>query len=445
MVTFMLIEFSVKNYRSFKEKQTFSMKASPYDKDTTADEENARRRQIGKLYLLPAAAIYGANSSGKSNLLSAMRIMRKIILTSVKMNSADRLPVDQFALDENSLEAPTEFEVLFYMEEKIYRYGFAYTRDEIRKEWLYEKLKVREQSLFIREGSTLTISKNFKEGEGKADMVSSNRLFLSLIDLLNGEISKKIINWFKHFNVISGSFNKNFRDYSIELLLKNDGKPRASKLFLKQMDLGFSELNPGEQDIDESIFPPNVPQKVKENFLKEHANEKMHFLESAHTFRRKDGTTSQKLFDTEEMESEGTLKILDLSGPIIDTLANGYTLVIDELDAQLHPLLTQRIIQIFNSQKGNPHNAQLIFATHDTNLLRNKILRRDQIWFVEKDKTDEFSRLKSLSDIEIYDKNDYRKVRRDRIFEKDYFDNLYGALPDVGEDFDLVEAMGNQG
>lgn len=179
--------------------------------------------------------------------------------------------------------------------------------------------------------------------------------------------------------------------------------------------------------------------------MKEHANEKMHFLESAHTFRRKDGTTSQKLFDTEEMESEGTLKILDLSGPIIDTLANGYTLVIDELDAQLHPLLTQRIIQIFNSQKSNPHNAQLIFATHDTNLLRNKILRRDQIWFVEKDKTDEFSRLKSLSDIEIYDKNDYRKVRRDRIFEKDYFDNLYGALPDVGEDFDLVEAMGNQG
>lgn len=120
----------------------------------------------------------------------------------------------------------------------------------------------------------------------------------------------------------------------------------------------------------------------------------MHFLESAHTFRRKDGTTSQKLFDTEEMKSEGTLKILDLSGPIIDTLANGYTLVIDELDAQLHPLLTQRIIQIFNSQKSTPHNAQLIFATHDTNLLRNKILRRDQIWFVEKDKTDEFSRLK---------------------------------------------------
>ena len=182
---------------------------------------------------------------------------------------------------------------------------------------------------------------------------------------------------------------------------------------------------------------------MKENFLKEHANEKMRFLESVHTFRRKDGTISQKRFDSEDMESDGTLKILDLSGPIIDTLANGYTLVIDELDAQLHPLLTQKIIHIFNSKKGNPYNAQLLFATHDTNLLRNKILRRDQIWFVEKDSIEEFSKLKCLSDIEINDNNDFRKVRRDRIFEKDYFDNLYGALPDIGEEFDLVEAMGS--
>lgn len=440
----MFIEFSVTNYRSFKEKQTFSMKASPYDKDKTTDKGNARPRQVGKLSLLPAAAIYGANSSGKSNLLSAMWIMRKIILTSVKMNSADKLPIDQFALDENKLDEPTEFEITFYMNEKIYRYGFAYTRDEIKKEWLYEKSRNKEQSLFTRDGKTLIVSKNFTEGDGKAEMVSPNRLFLSLLDLLNGEISKKIINWFKHFNVISGLSNKKYRDYSIELLLKKDQKTNASKIFLKQMDLGFSDLSPGEQDIDDSIFPPNIPQKVKENFLKEHANEKMRFLESAHTFRRKDGTITQKLFDSEDMESDGTLKILDLSGPIIDTLANGYTLVIDELDAQLHPLLTQKIIHVFNSTKGNPYNAQLLFATHDTNLLRNNILRRDQIWFVEKDSTEEFSKLKSLSDIEINDNNDFRKVRRDRIFEKDYFDKKYGALPQVVEGFDLIEAMHSQ-
>lgn len=442
----MLIEFSVKNYRSFKGKQTFSMKASPYDKDTTANEEDAKRpRQVGKLNLLPVAAIYGANSSGKSNLLSAMWTMQDIILSSSKTNSADRLRIEPFALDESHLDEPTEFEASFYMDGKIYRYGFTYTRTEIKREWLYEKARIKEQELFTRNEGKITIGRNFKEGEGKESMASPNRLFLALVDFLNGETSKKVLRWFKHFNTISGTFNNNFRDYSIKLLLNNDAKTSASKGFLKQMDLGFSELKPEEHPIDDNFFPARLPQKIKEDFLKRHPNEMTLSLKSAHTFQHKDGNKSLRLFDSEEMESEGTLKMLDLSGPIIDTLVNGYTLVVDELDAKLHPFLTKKIISTFNSRKGNPHNAQLIFATHDTNLLRNKILRRDQIWFVEKNKTEEFSRLKCLSDIEIYDKNDYHKVRRDRIFEKDYFDKLYGALPDIGEEFDLVEAMGNQG
>lgn len=439
----MLIEFSVQNYRSIKEKQTFSMKASPYDKDKAFQgEDKLRHREIGKykISLLPVTAIYGANSSGKSNLLSAMWTMRDIILSSSKSNSTDKLRIDTFALDENYLDVPSEFEATFYLNDRIYRYGFAHTQTEIKREWLYERTRIKEQELFIRDNGKITIGKNFKEGVGKESMVSPNRLFLALVDFLNGEISTKILKWFKHFNIISGTFNKNFRDYSIDLLLKKDEKTNASKEFLKQMDLGFSELNPGEQDIDESIFPPNIPQKVKENFLKEHANEKIRFLESIHTFHHKDGTISQKTFDSGEMESEGTIKILDLSGPIINTLVNGYTLAIDELDAKLHPLLTQKIIDIFNSGSGNPYNAQLIFATHDTNLLNNKILRRDQICFVEKDKADESSKLKRLSDIESKS-GEFRKVRRDRIFEKDYLSEKYIALPNVSKDFDLIEAM----
>ena len=437
----MFIEFSVKNYRSFKEKQTFSMKASPYDKDTTANEENTRPRQVGKLNLLPAAAIYGANSSGKSNLLSAMWTMQDIILSSSKTNSADRLRMDPFALDENYLNEPTEFEATFYMDGKIYRYGFAYTQTEIKREWLYEKARIKEQALFTRNDGEISISKNFKEGEGKESMASPNRLFLALVDFLNGEISKKVLKWFKHFNTISGTFNNNFRDYSIKLLLNNDAKTSASKGFLKQMDLGFSELKPEEHPIDDNFFPAGLSQKIKEDYLKRHPNEMMLSLKSAHTFQYKDGNKSPRLFDSEEMESEGTLKMLDLSGPIIDTLVNGYTLVVDELDAKLHPFLTKKIISTFNSRKGNPNNAQLIFATHDTNLLNNEILRRDQIWFAEKDRNYEATMLKRLSEIEMSDDGEFRKVRRDRIFEKDYFDKKYGALPEIGEEFDLIKAM----
>lgn len=436
----MLVEFSVKNYRSFKEKQTFSMKASPYDKDTV-DKENPRPRQIDKLNLLPVSAIYGANSSGKSNLLNAMGTMQDIVMSSVRINATDSLPTDTFALDESFLEEPTEFEVIFLLNNKTYRYGFVYTRKEIVKEWLYERARIKEQALFTREGTSFSIQKRFKEGEGKEGMTTANRLFLSLVAQLNGDISKQVINWFQHFSNISGTFNNYFRDYSIKLLLNNDEKTKASKEFLKQMDLGFSELKPEEHPIDDNFFPAGLPQKIKEDFIKRHPNEMMRSLKSAHKFQHKDGNTSLKLFDSEDMESEGTLKILDLSGPIIDTLVNGYTLVVDELDAKLHPFLTRKIISIFNSRRGNPNNAQLIFATHDTNLLNNEILRRDQIWFAEKSKPHEATVLKRLSEIEMSEDGEFRKVRRDRIFEKDYFDKKYGALPEVSEEFDLYKSM----
>ena len=126
------------------------------------------------------------------------------------------------------------------------------------------------------------------------------------------------------------------------------------------------------------------------------------------------------------MESEGTKKILNMSGPIMDTLTNGYTLVIDELDAKLHPLLTRKIIETFNSPETNPNKAQLIFATHDTNLLSNKILRRDQIWFAEKNREDESTDIYPLSDIREQNGD---KIRNDRIYEKDYINGKYGAIP----------------
>lgn len=440
----MLVEFSVENFRSIKDKQTFSMVPSSYNKEL--EKVGNIKPVTSKISLLSAAALYGANSSGKSNLLSAMGRMHNIVVNSVRINAGDHLPYEPFLLDESYANKPTTFQAIFFANGKTYRYGFVYDKNEIKSEWLWEKTRIKEYKLFTRDGSTFSLGSRFKEGVGKEAMTTNNRLFLSLVAQLNGETSIRIIYWFQKFSVISGISNTKYRNYSIKLLLNNDKKANASKNFLKQMDLGFSGLKPLEQTVDESIFPANVPEIIKEQFLKEHANEKMYLLKSAHTVHHIDGTTSHQLFDFDDMESEGTSKIFDLSGPIIDTLMNGYTLVIDELDAKLHPLLTKRIVNIFNSEKGNPNKAQLIFATHDTNLLNIETLRRDQIWFIDKKKDDESSRLNRLSEMTIVTKNEDRKVRNDRVFEKDYLvSKLYGALPEVAEEFDLIEAMGHQG
>lgn len=436
----MLLSFTVENFRSIKNSLAFSMIPTSYKEL----EDSGNIREVTKsVKITTVAAIYGANSSGKSNFIRAMGAMRRIILTSIKLNASEDLPADPFVLDDKSPTRPTTFEAKFFSNQRTYRYGFTFNSKEIIKEWLYETAKVKEHALFLRENGNITIGKKFEEGEGKIELTAKNRLFLSLVAQLNGKTSKQIIEWFQHFNNISGLNNENFRDFSIDLLLKKDLESKAAMNFLKQMDLGFSDLKPIEQNLDESFFPPDMPIKLKESILKQHANEKVLFLESKHKIHRNDGTTTEKFFQFDDMESDGTLKIFDLSGPIINTLLHGYTLVVDELDAKLHPLLTRRIVKIFNSPKGNPNNAQLIFATHDTNLLDINLLRRDQIWLTKKNKDDETTSLKQLSEILVYDKEkgEEKKVRNDRIFEKDYLSGDYKAIPDITEDFDLTKAM----
>jgi AAA15 family ATPase/GTPase len=147
---------------------------------------------------------------------------------------------------------------------------------------------------------------------------------------------------------------------------------------------------------------------------------------TGHKVLRKDGSFTEAFFPNDEMESEGTKKIINMSGPIVDSLLNGGILVVDEFDAKLHPLLTKKIIDTFNSPETNPYNAQLIFATHDTNLLSNKIFRRDQIWFAEKNREDESTDIYPLSEIKEQNGD---KIRNDRIYEKDYINGKYGAIP----------------
>lgn len=410
----MLLSFSVGNFRSFNEKKTLSLQA------TSIKEHSDYLWKESSKKILPVITIYGANSSGKSNLLLAFAEMTQIILKSSSSNSSNKLNTDTFALSVENNDKPTFFEASFSINETFFRYGFEYTKDQIQKEWLYKMVEKKEKPLFLRNTKGIGVDEVlFPEGKDKESYTPENRLFLSVVDQLNGQTSKSIIKWFYDLNVISGIHDEKYKRISIDLL---NGKNNNDFLnFVDKFDLGFSSLQVSERQI-EINFPSNIPDEIKERIL---AQERR-VLKSGHYVSTESGEKEERFFSLDKMESEGTKKIINIAGPIFDTLDKGRILVIDELDAKLHPLLTKYIIDLFNSKETNKNRAQLIFATHDTNLLSNKIMRRDQIWFAEKEPIDNSTDIYPLSELR---EQDGTKIREDRSFEKDYINGKYGAIP----------------
>lgn len=196
--------------------------------------------------------------------------------------------------------------------------------------------------------------------------------------------------------------------------------------FFKTLKLGFKDLLTSEAEFDPSEIPDDMPKNLKTKIIKELTGQKMVKLDASHNKFDKNGNVVGEVYwDRDDNESQGTNKIIDLSGPIFDTLASGKLLVIDELDAKLHPLITTHIVNLFNDPKTNSNNAQLLFATHDTNLLSSELFRRDQIWFTEKDRFEQTD-LYSLYNFNLPDGT---KVRNDGNFEKNYIRGRYGAIP----------------
>ena len=379
---------------------TLSMVAAPIQELSaavvkTCDEE-----------LLPVAVMYGANSSGKSNVLKALKGMRDVLLNSVKLNPKDRLEAEPFSLDLTSGNEPTSFEIQFTLNGSRFRYGFDYTAEAVIAEWLYEKRPgEREFELFLRSGNEFKISKTrFAEGLGKQSATPDNRLFVSLVAQLNGKVSQAILDWFSNIDYMSGMDGKGYAGKTLEMLfLKQNGASEITRFF-EETNLGFMELDVETENGDEK----NMKSETVHSIYDDEGND-----------------VGVRRFPTEKMESEGTKKIIEIAGPIFDAILNGKILIVDELDAKLHPFLTRKIISLFMDKGINSKGAQLIFATHDTNLLNIQYLRRDQIWFTEKDKSDSTD-LYSL--VEFRD-DAGNKVRNDRNIEKDYINGRFGAIP----------------
>lgn len=428
----MLIQFSVGNYRSFKDVVTFSMVAADLpEKSQELDENNLIPPPLlsppilgGSDYsLLKSCAIYGANASGKSNLIEALSFMRRFVLKSAtSYQVTDPIDIESFRLSTESKDQPSYFDIHFLLKGKEFRYGFEVDTQKVHAEWLYHVPKVRESKLFIREEGEFSLSNVFKEGKGLTLRTRDNALFLSVVAQFNGDISQRILKWFKRLTIVYGLQYFRYRDLTVEKIQDEEFKNSVISL-VRQMDLGISDIQIDTPD----VF--STRNDNDDNLGLEQSAKQFPRITAIHkNYNDEKIPVSWEYFDFDQNESEGTKKIFSLAGPIIDALRNGKIIILDELDARLHPLITSYLIELFNSKTTNPHDAQLIFTTHNTNLLSHHLFRRDQIWFTEKDK---------YGATDLFSLAEY-KVGVDVPFEKDYISGKYGAIPFMGSTRRLV-------
>jgi len=419
----MLLNFKIKNYRSIKDEVVLDLQATS---DKTMKNESTF--QFGGVSLLKSIAIYGSNASGKSNILKAFTVFRMMILESLlRGNVTNDLPNEYFKLSPETEDKPSFFEMTFFLEKEVFTYGFEIGKEKIHSEWL--KQEKGKKILFERKEQNINSNKNyFQEATAVLKNQTSEKvLFLTVLASNNAPLSKKIIQLIQKTNYVSGTNRGDTLDFSFKHFLKNSTNAEKMKDFIIQADFGVTDIKASEKMILAKQVQ-NIPDKFKEALFKEGskiAERNLKFLHKKYDLDGKEIGSESLDFFTEE--SEGTQQMFALSAPIIDTLEGGKILFIDEIDASLHPVLCQYLIAIFNSKEKNPDNAQLIFTTHDISLLSENYLRRDQIYFTDKNK-EGLTKLFSLSDI---------SERKGVDFAKRYLEGRYKALPYIADYEDM--------
>ena len=410
----MILEFSVKNFLSFKEKVTFSMIAN------SNKELNDNYVEIGGNKVLKSAAVYGANASGKSNLFKILTLVVLMLRSSNSVDINAKLPLIPFKLDKGSVNKPSEFEIKFILDETRYVYGFIADKDKIYDEYLYYYPNGRETKIFdrtnINEYSyTQKDEKILREREAKT---AQNQFFLATATNWNFDKTKAAYNFLtngigtcNNLEILKNMAYKMYetnpdylKDFAIDFLQKADFNIEDYQI--SQIDVPGEFLTAIPEFIAKTL--PDKPKAYQVLF--KHKN-------------------SDNYLSIDE-ESLGTQMIFAFIPFLADSLKNKKVLIIDELDKSLHPFLVQYIVEIFNDAEINKNGSQLIFNTHDTNLLDLNILRRDQIWFTEKNSETGESDLYSLSDF---------SVRKQENVEKGYMLGRYGAVPFIKNDFNLWE------
>ena len=420
----MLVDFRIKNFRSLRDEQVFSLVAST-DK-TLLDTHALDTGLKAAPHLLKSAVVYGANASGKSNLIKALQHMRGVVLESAAWQPGQTFDwLQPFRLDATSGSLPTEFEVTFMVDGVRYQYGFAMNTQRIVSEQLLVFKAFKPQRWFERRfdaesgkdvyefGSGLKGAKNLWEGATRP-----NALFLSTAVQLNSESLRPVFDWFANRLVIINEQSPLSPHVSLQML-KQEAQRKAICEFLSAADISIADIEVAtKQAMVHSIRFDMATGKREEDAGEQAVDEvKFHHV-TEH---------GKAVFDLMD-ESSGTRNLLFLTGPILDILHKGLTLVVDELDTSLHTLLVQALVRLFHRSEVNTGGAQLVFTTHDTSLLdAYGLFRRDQVWFFEK-RPDQSSSLYPLLDF---------SPRKNEALARGYLQGRYGALP-----FLRIQALG---
>ncbi|NIG55070.1 ATP/GTP-binding protein [Chitinophaga sp. Cy-1792] len=390
----MLIEFKFRNYLSFKDEVSFLM--TPVKSFKELEDDNIIKTSKG-FDLIKVAAVYGVNGSGKSNFITAYYSFTRVIFNSFRdsldQDNQRKVYLRHFLLNTASERENTMFEVSFLKGQYIYRYGYELHGNTIKKEWLYRK-QDREILLFKRDNQQYQINhESFEEGEKFHTEVNKNVLLLSHLAQYNQPVSQEVLEWFQSTATIDGIDQNPYTKLTANMLKEDNGFRKWATVALKYLEI--ANIEAGEKDGEIITY-----------------------------HRRYDANNLivGSLPFSPNMESDGTRKLIHILGPVYLTLRIGGILFIDEFDCKLHPNLTKKLLELFH--KYNKRNAQFIFSAQDTNLLDKDLLRRDQIWFTNKDQFG-VSTLYPLSDFST------KAVRNTSDFAKKYLDNTFGAADTI--------------
>ena len=405
----MLIEeFSFGNYRSFKDVQSLRMQAAKIvSANKELDEQNVIQVN-DKIRLLKSKVIYGANASGKSNVVKAMSMFKYLVIFGLRDESIFET-IKPFLYSTETVDEPCYFQMIFYIDDIKYRYGFEVSSVGVHNEWLYLTHNIRETLVFIREGQDIPeiskthMPKGYEISKMKNKLFTEKVLFLSLIENFGDELAERILKGLRSIYFFVSVLG--YRDYDkwVNEALEDEIFRNIALSYLKYADTGIGRI--------ELVKEKSVEGKQEESHLN---SSHIRYDESLTPV----GDVSS---DFEYLESEGTQQMLRLTPSLVTMLHNGGVLIVDELGSQLHPMLTKKIFSLFNSNQNK--KAQIIATTHTTELMSSDLLRKDQIDFTEKDK---YGRSYLYTLVEI------KGVRNTASYENDYFKGKYGAVPFLG-------------
>lgn len=400
----MLLQFRFKNYKSFAEDAILDMTA------TTIKEHDNSLIIVNENKILPVAAIFGANASGKSNIFGAFYAMCADIVNTFDDDEKHSL-IRPFSFCNEQKNMPTEFEVSINIDDKEFRYGYIRDQNIVYEEWLFEKKfaknsRTKERCIYYRENSKVDLDlrnkEEFEEISFVNSMISDSNLLLTTLGKRSKSIYSKVYNWFKHTTQLQ-DFSNDYDEFA---------NTEIAAEFLYDAPDALEDVVKLLQVFDNAIVDLRIEKEMDKNLDEDY---------KVYSYHKCDGEELLKI--PFQNESSGTQKIFSLATILMISISVGIVLFVDELDAKLHPLALRYLIRLFTNKKNNVGNGQLIFSSHNLVCLDSSDLRRDEIWFVEKN--NQMSSLYSLYDF----KEDSNSVRSDLSFGKNYLSGRFGAIP----------------